>query len=268
MDPKKYAHLLSVTHPLRESLLREVIAYLQLPVKSHGLDAGCGIGLQILLLAEVTKPHGRITGLDTESVFLKRAEEIVQKAGCASRIDFKKGDIYQLPFDDATFDWVWSADCIGYQTENKIQLLKEIMRVVKPGGMVALLVWSSQMLLPGYPFLEARLNLTSPGVAPFTRAMIPEVHYLRTLGWFHDAGMKNCEAKTFVGDACAPLSDKMREAMTVMLHMRWEGADSEVSKDEWAEFQKLSSKDSPDFILDRSDYYAFFTYSLFRGTVP
>ena len=96
MDPKKYANLLSVTHPLRESLLREVIAYLQLPVKSHGLDAGCGIGLQILLLAEVTKPHGRITGLDTESVFLKRAEEIVQKAGCASRIDFKKGDIIAL----------------------------------------------------------------------------------------------------------------------------------------------------------------------------
>ena len=268
MNPEKYAHLLSVTHPLRESLLREVIADLQLPVKSHGLDAGCGIGLQILLLAEATKPHGRITGLDTEPVFLKRAGEMVKEAGCASRIDFKKGDIYNLPFEDSQFDWVWSADCVGYQTENKIQLLEEIMRVVKPGGTVAILIWSSQMLLPGYPFLETRLNLTSPGVAPFTREMIPEVHYLRTLGWFHDAGLKNCEAKTFVGDVCAPLSDEMREAMTVMLHMRWEGADSEVSKDEWEEFLRLSSQDSPDFILDRPYYYAFFTYSVFRGRVP
>jgi hypothetical protein len=49
--------------------------------------------------------------------------------------------------------------------------------------------------------------------------------------------------------------------------MRWGEPRSELSPEEWEEYQRLSQPQSPDFILNQADYYAFFTYSMFRGTV-
>jgi len=120
--------------------------------------------------------------------------------------------VSKLPFDDDTFDWAWSVDCVGYAPLEPLPLVKELARLVKPGGSVAILAWSSQMLLPGYPVLEARLNATSSGIAPFTRGKRPELHFLRALGWFRDAGLEEPTARTFAGDACAPLTDDLCNA--------------------------------------------------------
>jgi demethylmenaquinone methyltransferase/2-methoxy-6-polyprenyl-1,4-benzoquinol methylase len=64
LDNDYYIHMLSVFHPLRESILRSALEVLQLPSGSRGLDAGCGIGLPALLLAEAVGPTGHVTGLD------------------------------------------------------------------------------------------------------------------------------------------------------------------------------------------------------------
>jgi demethylmenaquinone methyltransferase/2-methoxy-6-polyprenyl-1,4-benzoquinol methylase len=146
-------------------------------------------------------------------------------------------------------------------------LLKELARVVKPGGTVAILAWSSQQLLPGYPFLEARLNATASGIAPFIEGKRPGLHFLRALGWFHEVGLEEPTAQTFVSQVCTPLSAEIRSALLSLLEMRWEGAQSEVSEEDWTEFQRLCQPDSPDFILGLPDYYGFFTYSLFHGKV-
>ena len=126
---------------------------------------------------------------------------------------------------------------------------------------------SSQQLLPGYPLLEAHLNATSSGIAPFARGMSPKLHFLRMPGWFRDAGMEEITAQTFAGDFYAPLSDKIRSALTALIEMRWVDVEPELSKEDWVEFQRLCLPGSPDFILNLPDYYAFFTYSMFRGTV-
>jgi len=175
--------------------------------------------------------------------------------------------VNRLPFDDDAFDWAWSANCVGYHPAEPLPLVRELTRVVKPGGSVAILAWSSQQLLPGYPLLEARLNATSSGIAPFVRGKRPELHFLRALGWFREAGLEEPTAQTFVGDVHAPLSDDMRSALMALLEMRWPGVRSEVTPEDWAEFQRLCQPESPDFILDLTDYYAFFTYSMFRGKV-
>jgi demethylmenaquinone methyltransferase/2-methoxy-6-polyprenyl-1,4-benzoquinol methylase len=59
----------------------------------------------------------------------------------------------------------------------------------------------------------------------------------------------------------------MREALAALLEMRWPGAEGELSESDRAEYLRLSSPDSKDYILDLPDYYAFFTYSLFKGQV-
>jgi demethylmenaquinone methyltransferase/2-methoxy-6-polyprenyl-1,4-benzoquinol methylase len=242
-----------------------MVRALQLPKGSRGLDAGCGIGLQCLLLAEEVGFTGHATGLDVSAEMLDRGREIVKNAGLSERVSFQEGDITNLPFDNNTFDWVWSADCVGYGPWEPLPLLKELARVVKPGGIVAIAAWSSEKLLPGYPRLEARLGATSDGIAPFIHGKKPELHFSRALGWFRELGMKEPRAKVFADNAYAPLSDEIRNALVALFDMRWPNVAPELSSDDFAEFQRLCLPDSPDFILNLPDYYALFTYSMFLG---
>lgn len=266
-DANEYLEMLAVSNPLRESVLRSAIRTLALPPGSRGLDAGCGIGLQALLLAEALGPGGHVTGLDITPEFLNYAGQKAGHLGLSAQITFKQGDVNRLPFENNTFDWAWSADCVGYSPQAGLSAVKEMVRVVKPGGRVTILFWSSQTLLPGYPMLEARLNATAAGIAPFGEGMKPEDHCLRLLGWFNRVGLKEVKARTFVGDVQAPLGDDMRSALIALFRMRWPGAEAEVSSQDWAEYRRLTQPGSTDFILNLPDYYAFFTYSLFYGVV-
>jgi demethylmenaquinone methyltransferase/2-methoxy-6-polyprenyl-1,4-benzoquinol methylase len=117
------------------------------------------------------------------------AKDIAKKAGLSERISFREGDINKLPFDDATFDWAWSEDCVGYAPIEPLPLVKALARVVKPGGSVIILAWSCEKLLPGHPLLEARLNF---GCTVPIHATVPrgdqEFVYHRGLAVFGAAG--------------------------------------------------------------------------------
>jgi demethylmenaquinone methyltransferase/2-methoxy-6-polyprenyl-1,4-benzoquinol methylase len=259
--------LLEVSDPLRRPVIRAAIQALHLPPGSHGLDVGCGIGLQALPLADTVGPSGHVTGLDLSPQLLQHANRLAARSGLAHRVTFREGDMHALPFDDRSFDWLWSADCAGYGAAEPVPLMQELARVVRPGGIVAILFWSSQMLLPGHPLLEARLNATRAGIAPFVEEMGPELHPLTALRWFREAGLENTWVKTLAGTACAPLDEDIRGALVALLEMRWKDAEAELSPQDRAAYRRLSQAESPGFILNRPDYYAFFTYSLFCGQV-
>jgi demethylmenaquinone methyltransferase/2-methoxy-6-polyprenyl-1,4-benzoquinol methylase len=265
MDTKIKCQYLS---KLREPVVHSAIQSLKYPPGSQGLDVGCGIGSHTLLLAEAVLPGGHVTGLDLSPEQLAYAREAAEESVLSKHVSFREGDMRDLPFDDETFDWVWSMDCVGYASVESLPLIRELVRVVKPGGRIAILAWSSQQLLPGYPALEARINSTSAGIAPFIKGKSPEKHFLRALGWFRDAGLVALSAQTLVGGVHAPLSDGVRAELLSLFQMRWPGVGSELTPEDWAAFQRLCQPESPDFILNHPDYYAFFTYSLFSGTVP
>lgn len=253
--------------PLREPVLRAAIRDLQLPAGSQGLDAGCGIGLQSILLAEMVGPEGHVTGLDISPALLATAEQVVDEAGLAGRVSLREGDVRRLPFDDDTFDWAWSVDCVGYAPLEPLPLVRELARVVKPGGSVILLAWSSECLLPGYPGLEARLLATASGIAPFVQSKDPAAHFLRALGWFRKEGLVKATACTFAGGANAPLSKDLYAALCALLEMRWPGVEAELCSEDGSMYRCLCRPQSPDFILDHPDYCAFFTYTMFRAWV-
>ncbi len=121
------------------------------------------------------------------------------------------------------------------------------------------------MLLPGYPVLEARLNTTSLGIAPFDAKMKPELHSMRALEWFKQAGLSEAGAKTFVRDINPPLNQDMRKALADLFEMRWGEDNLELLGEVKLEYDRLCRDDSPDFILDIPGYYGFFTYTLFWG---
>jgi demethylmenaquinone methyltransferase/2-methoxy-6-polyprenyl-1,4-benzoquinol methylase len=254
-------------NPLREPTLRSIIRSLELPRGSHGLDAGCGIGLQAFLLAEVVGTEGHVTGLDILPELIAYGEDLAVKAGLSKRVTFRAGDVRCLPFEEHTFDWAWSADCIGYPVGELAPLLQELLRVVKPGGNVILLGWSSQQLLPGYPLLEARLNATCSGYIPFLEEKSPEANFMRAISAFRSLGLEQVTAQTFLGEVQTPLKDDVRTALTSLFEMLWGAPQAGVSTQDWVTYKRLCTPGSPDFILDIPDYYAFFTYSMFRGRI-
>ena len=263
-----YIQALLVSEPFHRPIIRSAVAELQLPAGSRGLDVGCGIGLQAMLMAEATGPQGHVTGVDQSGELLARATELAEKAGLSQRVDYRQGDAARLPFDDNIFDWAWSANCVGYAPLDPLAATGEMARVVRSGGIVALLAWSSQQLLPGYPQLEARLNATTQGIAPFRSGMQPQQHYLRAAGWMRQLGLSDVRTRTFIGEAQAPLGSQMRQALAALIDMRWPGAEAELCAEDAALFQRLCRADSPDYILDLPHYYAFFTETLFYGRVP
>ena len=266
-DTEEYLKRLDLSNVLRYPLIKNVINSLQLSSGSKGLDAGCGNGYFTLMLAETVGHSGHVTGLDIEELFLTNGRALASQAELAERISFTRGDVKELPFNDNVFDWAVSIDLIGYAIlqVHPAALLKELARVVRPGGIIYILMWSSQLLLPGYPALEARLNATTSGVAPFDEKMKPELHYMCALEWFKQAGMSETKAQTFVGDINPPLSKEKRKALLDLFEMRWGGDNTELLEEDRLEYKRLCSGDSPDCILDIPGYYGFFTYSLFQG---
>jgi len=267
-DAEATLHALERFNPLMEPAARSAIEALRLPLGSQGLDAGCGVGLQALLLAAAVGPSGHVIGLDIAPQMLRHAERLVKDAGLSGRTSFREGAVRNLPFEDSRFDWAWSSCCVGYASFlEPVSTLGELARVVKPGGTVAILVWSSESLLPGYPRLEAHLQATSAGIAPYEEGKGPDLHFLRALGWFRQLGLVEPAARTFAVDAHAPLSHDVRNALAALLDMRWPGAEAELSEADRKEYVRLCLPDSPDFIVDHPDYYAFFTCTLFHGKV-
>jgi ubiquinone/menaquinone biosynthesis C-methylase UbiE len=267
-DTNSYLQRLLVTDPLFVPVMRSAIQALELPAGSRGLDIGCGIGMHVKIMAEAVGAKGHITGIDIEPAFIAYAERATGEAGLSKRVSFREGNMNALPFDDNTFSWAWSANLIGYNPATPLPPLKEMVRVVRPGGIIAIVFYSSQMLLPGYPLLEAKLNATSSGIAPFSTGMRPELHSFRALGWFRELNVHDVRAQTFVSTVQAPISDETYNAMAALFQMRWVDVHKELSRDDIAEYRRLCEPDSPDFILKHPDYYGFFTYTMFHGHVP
>jgi demethylmenaquinone methyltransferase/2-methoxy-6-polyprenyl-1,4-benzoquinol methylase len=59
----------------------------------------------------------------------------------------------------------------------------------------------------------------------------------------------------------------LRIALISLFDMLWGQPQPTVSPADWSEYQRLCHPESPDFILNLPDYYAFFTYTLFKGIV-
>ena len=262
------ANVLYRMEPIRGPIVESMIASLNLPEGSTGLDAGCGIGLQALRLAQAVGPGGHITGMDVSASFVDSARILAEEAGFTRRVSFQEGSWDRIPSNDGAYDWVWSMDAAGYAPDETITAIQELKRVIRPGGRLIIGFWSSQSILPGYPALEARLNATPPGIAPFTEDARPEAHFLFTLSKMRRAGLVNPRAATFTQTISAPLTSGIQDALTGLFAMRWDGAEMHIDPADWQAYLRLCRAESPEWILNNPGYYAFFTYSVFSADVP
>lgn len=103
----------------------------------HILDAGCGIGHWGRVLAPFLSPDAVLTGVDREPEWVEKAAAIAKAKGL-SRFDYRQGDVNSLPFGDAQFDLVTCQTLLIHVPDPRATL-KEFMRVLKPGGLLALI---------------------------------------------------------------------------------------------------------------------------------
>ena len=106
------------------------------------MEIGCGYaGLLLYLHRKVGFTHA-LEGLDCSALMVERARAEVQARGMAGRIHLQQGLATQLPYPDASFDVVLNTYVIKHLSDATLAImLKEVMRVLKPGG--SLCVWEA-----------------------------------------------------------------------------------------------------------------------------
>ena len=101
------------------------------------LDIGCGGGRTIARLAE-SAPTGRVYGVDYSAESVATARGTNARAIAEGRVSIEQANVARLPFPDATFDVVTAVET-HYYWPNLAANVREILRVLKPGGRLVLI---------------------------------------------------------------------------------------------------------------------------------
>ncbi len=146
------------------------------------LDLGSGAGLDVFEAAKRVGETGRVIGVDMTQEMLQKAEENAVKLG-VTNVEFRKGDIENLPIEDDSIDIIIS-NCVINLAPDKSKVFREAFRVLKPGGRVMI----SDIVLHGPLPKDIRDE-----VITYTGCLggaIPEEKYLQLM---RDAGFERVE---------------------------------------------------------------------------
>lgn len=176
------------------------------------LDVCCGTGDWTVSLSNAVGENGQVTGIDFSQNMLKVAEEKVKELHLPN-VSLDHGDAMDMPYPDNTFDYV----TIGFGLRNVpdyLTVLKEMYRVLKPGG-VAVCLETSQPTLPIYTqlyFFYFRYIMPVLGKVFANKYQeyvwlhestknFPNKQALKQL--FLEAGFQDVEIKSFTGGIAA-----------------------------------------------------------------
>ncbi|NOX62287.1 MAG: arsenite methyltransferase [Chloroflexi bacterium] len=96
------------------------------------LDLGSGAGIDVFLAANAVGPTGRALGIDMTPEMIARARENARKGGYEN-VEFRLGELENMPIEDESIDVILS-NCVINLTPDKMQVFREMHRVLKPGG--------------------------------------------------------------------------------------------------------------------------------------
>jgi ubiquinone/menaquinone biosynthesis C-methylase UbiE len=109
------------------------------------LDVGHGTGKSVLALARSVGETGHVYGLDLSEGMQRIARDRVEKAELSERVDLRCGDAVKLPFEDGTFDAVFTSFTLElFDTPEIPIVLQECNRVLRSGGRVVVVSMSKK----------------------------------------------------------------------------------------------------------------------------
>lgn len=159
-DYDKLNHLLSlgIDRTWRSRALKQIVTPGEF---QRILDVACGTGDFSIAIARKAPAGTMVTGLDLSEGMLSVMARKVEAAGLSGCISTEKGNSEQMRFDDCTFDRVTIAFGIR-NFENREVALREILRVLKPGGRLVIL----ELSVPSNKVLRWFYNIYFTKVLP------------------------------------------------------------------------------------------------------
>lgn len=123
-----------------KSMVRNLMADLQISDGEAVLDVGCGSGVFDRVLADLSGGRNHITAVDYSPYMVAEAKGIAQAGDLEGAIDFQVGNAEALTFPDGSFDVVFSVTVL--EEGDADRMLSEMVRVTKPGGRIGVIVRS------------------------------------------------------------------------------------------------------------------------------
>ena len=211
--PEPFTKSLERMNYFQEPEARVLIADLELPPGSSGLDAGCGVGLYALWLAEEVGPRGRVLGIEPTASAWRRRANWWASASTPAASSSARAMRRRSAMKDGSLDWVWCGDVLHHILDTD-KALSEFRRVVRPGGRVVIKESQvlSAMFLPGHPELERRIQL-----AEIARSLDEgggrsfQERRQTTLASLRAAGLSDIAARSYLIERRAPLTAAARE---------------------------------------------------------
>jgi SAM-dependent methyltransferase len=162
------------------------------------LDVACGTGVAARAMADRVGPTGSVVGLDVNPGMLAVAERK------APQVEWRTGQAEALPFEDASFDAVVSQFGLMF-FEDRRAAIQEMLRVLRPGGRLAIAVWASLDDTPGYAAMVDLLQrLFGDEAADGLRAPYNLGDRQQLQALFADAGLLDAEIVIHSGTARFP----------------------------------------------------------------
>jgi ubiquinone/menaquinone biosynthesis C-methylase UbiE len=123
------------------------------------LDVGCGPGSITCDLARFVAP-AQVVGIDLQPSQITAARSLAAQRG-VTNVRFESGSIYELPYPDGSFD-VATAVVVLFHLRDPLRALRELRRVLKPGGLVAAMDIDAggNLVWPSLPAVERLLDFT------------------------------------------------------------------------------------------------------------
>jgi ubiquinone/menaquinone biosynthesis C-methylase UbiE len=131
-------------------LLEQYLERLALSASGSVLEIGCGTGAVLRAIAARDEFRGTALGVDQGEAFVDAARRFAAQEGLIERIEFRVGDAHDLDVADDAFDTVIAHTLISHVTEPET-VLREMARVVRSGGSVAIFDGDYASLTYGYP---------------------------------------------------------------------------------------------------------------------
>jgi ubiquinone/menaquinone biosynthesis C-methylase UbiE len=170
---------------------RRTVERLALTPDGNVLDVGCGTGASALPAAQVVGPNGFVIGVDLSARLLDRARDKAKAHGW-SNVEFRCADMTSLGYADGRFDAVVSVFSIFFVPDMK-GLVRELWRMVRPDGKLAVVTWGPRIFEPAYSRWLAAIKRERPDLHsafnPWDR--ITDVESVRRL--LRDGGVSNTE---------------------------------------------------------------------------
>jgi ubiquinone/menaquinone biosynthesis C-methylase UbiE len=155
---------------------QRTIERLRLKPGSVILDVGCGSGASAIPAGEIVGPDGRVIGVDLAERLLAmaRSKAVAQRL---ENIEFRRADMETLGYPDASFDAVVCVFAIFF-VPDMVKQVKELWRMVRPGGQLAITTWGPRMFEPGSAAWWAAVKQFRPDLVsafnPWERIVTPQ----------------------------------------------------------------------------------------------